>query len=291
MAERLLLLAQRAPSGFNLQPWSVVLVRSEEARRKLAGAMLGSNSRKVTEAPATAVFCADLEPASLLPELAAAYRARGVSENALRTLEFNVEFLLGGGRGRRGTGAGASEETGPTALGTPADRIASLLSSAVSVLQPTPALNSAEAWGFKNTALAAQTYMLAASAHGVGTCPMEGFDIERLRDALSLPRRYSVPLVVATGFAHAEEEAAIERDVEAAMKEIGLKGASGSASGPGNGDVEGRDTVTATAADNAPFDNVGGGSAHGGKGARSHRFDAAAVFHLDEWGTPLPLAS
>lgn len=36
-----------------------------------------------------------------------------------------------------------------------------------------------EAWSFKNTALAAQIYMLACSAHGLATCPMEGFDGRR----------------------------------------------------------------------------------------------------------------
>ena len=260
--------------------------------------MLGSNSRKVTEAPVTAVFCADLEPASLLPQLAEAYRARGVSENALRTLQFNVEFLLGRGGGR-GSG-GQNTQGGAAGVGVGGgvgggggggggvDDIASLLSRAVSVIQPTPTVNSSEAWGFKNTALAAQTYMLAASAHGVGTCPMEGFDIERLRDALSLPRRYSVPLVVATGYARTEDAGAIERDVEA-----GMQGAFRSEVESGGESEGGGADVGAGAGgqgnDDAPFDNVGGGSAHSGSGARSHRFDAASVFHLDAWGTPLPL--
>lgn len=38
---------------------------------------------------------------------------------------------------------------------------------------------SVEAWSFKNTALAVQTYMLACTAYGMTTAPMEGFDARR----------------------------------------------------------------------------------------------------------------
>jgi nitroreductase len=45
------------------------------------------------------------------------------------------------------------------------------------------------------------TYMLAAAAHGLDTAPMEGFDADAVHKALGLPERYSVPLIVATGYA------------------------------------------------------------------------------------------
>ncbi|CAN0026938.1 unnamed protein product, partial [Choristocarpus tenellus] len=60
-------------------------------------------------------------------------------------------------------------------------------------------VSSVEAWAFKNTALAAQTYILACTARGLATCPMEGYDARRVRNVLSIPSRYGVPLVVATG--------------------------------------------------------------------------------------------
>ena len=50
-----------------------------------------------------------------------------------------------------------------------------------------------------NTMLAAQTLLLAATAAGLSSCPMEGFDGRRVRRALRIPRRYSIPLVVAVG--------------------------------------------------------------------------------------------
>ena len=52
--------APSAPSAFNMQPWSVVLVRDAGARERLSTTMLGGNAKKVLAAPVTAVFCADL---------------------------------------------------------------------------------------------------------------------------------------------------------------------------------------------------------------------------------------
>ena len=66
---------------------------------------------------------------------------------------------------------------------------------------------SARTWSFKNTTIAAQTYMLAARAFGLDTCPMEGFDERKLREVLKFNERYAVPLVVATGYASDPEPA------------------------------------------------------------------------------------
>jgi hypothetical protein len=45
------------------------------------------------------------------------------------------------------------------------------------------------------------SYMRAAAAYGVATHPMEGFDGRAVAEACGIPRRrYSVPLVVATGY-------------------------------------------------------------------------------------------
>ena len=68
-------------------------------------------------------------------------------------------------------------------------------------MQAVPQPIRAEAWALKGCMLAAQSYMLAATAHGLATAPMEGFDAERLRVYLDVPDRYSLPLVVATGYA------------------------------------------------------------------------------------------
>ena len=62
-------------------------------------------------------------------------------------------------------------------------------------------VSSPEAWAFKQTMTAAQTLMLAASAHGLQTNPMEGFrSMQAVRDAVGLPPRYSVPVVISLGY-------------------------------------------------------------------------------------------
>lgn len=51
--------AAEAPSSYNLQPWRVVLVQSEEKKRELAAAAWGQ--AQILEAPVTFVFAASLE--------------------------------------------------------------------------------------------------------------------------------------------------------------------------------------------------------------------------------------
>ncbi|KAF1780212.1 Nitroreductase [Phytophthora cactorum] len=53
------------------------------------------------------------------------------------------------------------------------------------------------------------TFLYAAQAHGLATCPMEGFDQIRVRNALDIPDRYGVPVVIALG--HANPDALPEK--------------------------------------------------------------------------------
>lgn len=132
-------------------------------------------------------------------------RQRGTPENYLATLPFAVAFLAGEGR--------------------LANAFKDLFTSAVSPLQPMPSVNNLEAWSYKNTMLVAGQrpphhkqangpaasgvhhrmtcpvtplrvhaapsawYMLAASSHGLHTCPMEGFDGRRVKAVLNIPDR------------------------------------------------------------------------------------------------------
>ncbi len=51
----------------------------------------------------------------------------------------------------------------------------------------------------KSCALAAQTFMLSIAAEGFESCPMEGFDKNRVRKALSLPRGAEINMIIAVG--------------------------------------------------------------------------------------------
>jgi nitroreductase len=51
--------AALAPSGLNLQPWEIIIVRSREAKEKLMAAAGGQT--KIVEAPVTLIVLADRE--------------------------------------------------------------------------------------------------------------------------------------------------------------------------------------------------------------------------------------
>jgi nitroreductase len=78
--------------------------------------------------------------------------------------------------------------------------IRSLISTAVSPLQAVPSMVPTIAWSFKQTTFAASAFLYAAQSYGLATCPMEGFDELRVRNALDIPDRYAIPVVVACGY-------------------------------------------------------------------------------------------
>lgn len=56
---------------------------------------------------------------------------------------------------------------------------------------------------YLNASLAAMQVMLAAKSIGLNTCPMGGFDAERLVDAFAIPSRYTPIMLIAVGRATA----------------------------------------------------------------------------------------
>jgi len=54
-------------------------------------------------------------------------------------------------------------------------------------------------WAVKTAALACENLMLALTAHGFDSCPMEGFDEPRVKRLLGLPRRAEIVMVIAAG--------------------------------------------------------------------------------------------
>ena len=63
-------------------------------------------------------------------------------------------------------------------------------------------------WAARSALFAAQTVLLAASARGLDSCPMEGFDARKLAKLLGLRRGEVIPLVIAIG--RRREDARIE---------------------------------------------------------------------------------
>jgi nitroreductase len=53
--------------------------------------------------------------------------------------------------------------------------------------------------GHKSTALAAQNFMMSMAGLGYDTCPMEGFDSKRIKQALGLPSAAQISMVIGCG--------------------------------------------------------------------------------------------
>ena len=196
-------LARRAPSGFNAQPYKLVLVNTPEQKRALSRYCVGHNAHRVRDSDCTAVFLADRETARTM----GAYRYFLISNNpkwkdrkwGLRKLQAVITLFSSG-------------YPLPRFLAVPISFGVRLAMSCLSVITGRrlvlPSLGSAETWSTKNTMLVAMAYMLGCTSRGLATCPMEGYNAGGVRKALKIPRRYSVPLIVSTGIPYVRPEGA-----------------------------------------------------------------------------------
>ena len=53
--------------------------------------------------------------------------------------------------------------------------------------------------GHKSTALAAENFMISMAAKGMDTCPMEGFDSNRVKKILGLPKSAEISMIIGCG--------------------------------------------------------------------------------------------
>ena len=214
-------LAQRSPSGFNEQPFRIILVSSEQAKQKLASCCIGRNAYRVRDSDCSAVFLADRESgrngkrykemllANMISSednhrVAGGRARRHMSGKEMRKLRLIINFM-------------SSCYPWPRFIAVPVSFAVRWLVCGVAMLTRIlrsidilkgsrfvlPTLSSAETWATKNTSLAAMTFLLACTSRGLSTCPMEGFDAGGVRKALDIPRgRYSIPLIVCVGKPH-----------------------------------------------------------------------------------------
>jgi nitroreductase len=186
LLDGLLAAALRAPSGYNLQPWTVIVVRDPARKAALRVACLGQP--QVEEAPAVVVFACDTDPLRRFAEVAEAGLAAGHWTPAyvarMRRLTA-LRFLAG-----------------PLRVLQP---FKALARAALTRVRPSPMFPVGragfEVWSVKQTSLLAMAFLLLAAEAGLDTCPMEGIDERWVRRIIGLPRRFAVPLVVPVGYA------------------------------------------------------------------------------------------
>ena len=92
--KRILEAGLHAPSGYNMQPWRFVVVRSEDQKRRLRGASF--NQAKVEEASVVIVACGDEDGwrNGDLEEMLRLGREGGMPENFAEQAKFNIPNYL-----------------------------------------------------------------------------------------------------------------------------------------------------------------------------------------------------
>ncbi len=182
----LLDLANRAPSGYNLQPWHFVLVRNPELKQLMRH--IAMDQIQVSEAPAVVVFVADPEAWKTSYErvLELGLQTKQMSEQRVARYRKFVRVLF---------------QNGPFGIVGFAKRI---IVPFMRLYRPTPGVIASHYEAIQyvrtQTAFAAATFMIAAKSAGLDTSPMEGFDEERLKKLLAVPKTMTVPLIIAVGY-------------------------------------------------------------------------------------------
>ncbi len=151
--------AALAPSGFNLQPWQLLVVKSPADKERLKA--VAWNQPKITEAPVVLIVLADRT----------GWQAgHPVFEKAWQNM---VDL-----------GYSKPEQKGPTEKG-------------IKSLHDGP--ERSLAFAVKNAAFFGMSIMLAAKDAGYDSHPMDGFDQEGVKKAFDIPEHYFIPMLIAIG--------------------------------------------------------------------------------------------
>ena len=186
--------AQLAPSSRNSQPYRFLCVRSHPLKARIA--LLCNDQAAARTAAALVVVVAG---APLVAETLAAWDEHLAGDCGLdpRSVAHHRAELK---RSR------AFLRIGGWPIWSVVVGILALLHPAASLL-PVGRMGVRH-WTARSALYAAQTFLLAASAYGLDTCPMEGFVAAKVARALRLPRDLTIPLIIAIG--HAAADARLE---------------------------------------------------------------------------------
>ncbi|MFW5957675.1 MAG: nitroreductase family protein [Desulfosalsimonas sp.] len=153
--------AAKAPSSFNLQPWSVIVLRDQEEKLRLR--KQAWDQPKVSEAPVTLIVLADME---------------GWQEGH-EFVEKNFDSLVK---------IGMMSE----------DQHDWFLNACKNLYGASESRKTA--FACKNAGFFAMTLMLAAKDLGLDTHPMDGFDINGVRKEFNIPENYWIPMLISVGY-------------------------------------------------------------------------------------------
>lgn len=160
-------MASKAPSSFNLQPWSLMVLKGPEEKMRLR--KLARDQPKVTEAPVVFIVLADRDGWKeghpfLEKDFKEMVKAGSMSEGQHDWFINACKDLYG-----------EREE-------------------------------KQQAFACKNTGFFAMALMFAATSLGLDTHPMDGFDHDGVRKEFNIPDNYWVPLLLAVGYFNEEKK-------------------------------------------------------------------------------------
>ncbi len=153
--------AAKAPSSFNLQPWSLIVLRDQDEKLRLRKHAL--DQPKVSEAPVTLIVLADMD---------------GWKEGH-HFVEKNFDSLV--------------------KIGMLSEKQHEWFSNACKNLYGS-SMDRQVAFACKNAGFFAMTLMLAARDLGIDTHPMDGFDIDGVKKEFNIPGNYWIPLLISVGY-------------------------------------------------------------------------------------------
>jgi nitroreductase len=153
--------ASKTPSSFNLQPWSLMILKDPEEKTRLR--KLAWDQPKVSEAPVVFIVLAD----------------RDGWKGGHPFYEKNFKEMV--------------------TVGIMAEGQYDWLKNSCNELYGERA-EKQQAFACKNAGFFAMALMLAAKDLGLDTHPMDGFDHDGVRKEFNIPENYWVPLLLAVGY-------------------------------------------------------------------------------------------
>jgi nitroreductase len=153
-------MASKAPSSFNLQPWSLIVLKDYDEKMRLR--KLAWDQPKVTDAPVVFIMLADRDAWKaghpfFEKNFKEMVNSGSMSDEQYEWLQNSCEGLYGESNEKQ------------------------------------------QAFVCKNTGFFAMALMFAAKALALDTHPMDGFDYEGVRTEFNIPENYWIPLLLAVG--------------------------------------------------------------------------------------------
>lgn len=194
-----------APSSINLQSYQLHWLRDPQIKTAVAEAC--NKQPGAMSAATLVVVTADLRYANASAEAMAQY-VEATDQLDDKSKRYHLDVIKRAKRAFRVV---------PLVIWSPLKALFSTFLPPLTLMPLGP--SGMRHWAARNSIFAAQTLLLAASARGVDSCPMEGFNAQKVAKLLKLPYGVVIPVVIALGYRsdHARVEPRWRRSFEQAV--------------------------------------------------------------------------